>query len=233
MKIIELYGVYKRYDKKDSPLGKHDFFWALSDVSFSINRGEAVGVIGPNGAGKSTLMKLISGISFPTKGRLSVIGKVVPLISIGGALHHVLTARENVILLSAAFGVRRNERRKIIDEIVKFSGISDYMDMQITKLSYGMHSRLSFSIAAHVPSDILLIDEVLAVGDQEFQQQCFRKIEQFKKDGKTIIFISHDLESVKKVCNKVIWLEKGSVIKYGNPEDVIAGYCNSVTFKKS
>jgi ABC-type polysaccharide/polyol phosphate transport system ATPase subunit len=158
MKIIELCEVHKRYNKNDSCLGKQDFFWALSGVSFSVDKGETVGVIGPNGAGKSTLMRLISGISSPTNGSVNVTGKVVPLISIEGALQYILTGRENVFLLLSAFGVKREARKKLFREIAEFSGISDSLDMQITKLSSGMCSRLSFSIAAHVPGEILLID---------------------------------------------------------------------------
>ncbi len=224
MKSIDLKSVYKKYNKRDSCLGKEDPLWALSDVSFSVEKGEIVGIIGPNGAGKSTLMRLISGISFPTKGTIDVDGKVVPLISIEGALQYILTGRENIFLLLAAFGVKNAARKDLSVKIAEFSGISDSLDMQITKLSFGMLSRLSFSIAAHVPSEILLIDEVLSVGDQDFQQKCFSKISQFKNEGKSMLFISHDLKSIGDICSRVIWLDKGRIVDDGPPNSVIGGY---------
>lgn len=224
MKSIDLNGVYKKYNKRATCLGKEDPLWALSDVSFSVEKGEILGIVGPNGAGKSTLMRLISGISFPTKGTIGVTGKVVPLISIEGALQYVLTGKENIFLLLAAFGVRRESRNKLSAEIAEFSGISDHLDMQITKLSSGMLSRLSFSIAAHVPSEILLIDEVLSVGDQDFQQKCFAKISQFKNEGKSMIFVSHDLKSIGDICGRVLWLDKGRIVMDGPPDEVFRGY---------
>ncbi|MFA5148956.1 MAG: ABC transporter ATP-binding protein [Candidatus Omnitrophota bacterium] len=224
MKSIDLNGVYKKYNKRDACLGKEDPLWALSDVSFSVEKGEVLGIIGPNGAGKSTLMRLISGISFPTRGTIGVTGKVVPLISIEGALQYVLTGNENIFLLLAAFGVKRRDKNKLSAEIAEFSGISDYLDMQITKLSSGMLSRLSFSIAAHVPSEILLIDEVLSVGDQDFQQKCFAKISQFKNEGKSMIFVSHDLNSIGDICGRVVWLDKGRIVMDGPPDGVFRGY---------
>ncbi len=224
MKAIELKNISKRYHKREYYFSKSDFFWALKDVSFSVEKGETLGIIGPNGAGKTTLMRIISEITVPTEGELVVSGKVVPLITMEGALNLVLSARENMLLLTSALGIKRGMRKKIFQDILDFSGIADYVDMQVVKLSNGMVSRFAFSIATHVPSDILLIDEVLAVGDQEFQEKCFEKIRQFKKEGKTIIFISHDLESVKSICDRVIWLDKGKIAKEGFPEEVISEY---------
>ncbi len=224
MNAIELKSVSKLYNKVDAGLLNRDLFWALSDVTFSVNKAETLGVIGPNGAGKSTLMRLISGVSSPTSGTINVSGRVVPLISIEGALQHILTGRENIFLLLAAFGIKRNSRKKLFDEIVEFAGISDHLDMQITKLSSGMCSRLSFSVAAHVPSEILLIDEILAVGDRDFQQKCLDKIREFKNEGKSMIFVSHDLDSIKTICDSAIWIDKGRILKNGAPEDIIGAY---------
>jgi lipopolysaccharide transport system ATP-binding protein len=210
-------------------LGKKDLFWALKEIDFSIEKGEAVGIIGSNGAGKTTLMRLISGITFPTEGRIDIAGKVVPLITVEGALNFILSARENMFLLTTALGVTNRKRRKeIFKQIIEFSGIDEYLDMQITKLSQGMISRLAFSIAAHVPCDILLIDEVLAVGDQNFQNKCFNKIKQFKERGKTIIFISHNMDDIRNICERVIWLDKGRLIKDGKSRDITGLYLKSL-----
>jgi lipopolysaccharide transport system ATP-binding protein len=229
MKTINLNKVSKQYRKREFFFGKKDLFWVLKEVDFSIEKGEAVGIIGSNGAGKTTLMRLISGITYPTEGKINITGKVVPLITVEGALNFILSARENMFLLTTALGVTNRKRRKeIFKQIIEFSGIGEYLDMQITKLSQGMISRLAFSIAAHVPCDVLLIDEVLAVGDQNFQNKCFKKIRQFKEKGKTIIFISHNMDDIKGICERVIWLDKGRLVKDGKPEDVISLYLKSL-----
>lgn len=233
MRIIELNRIFKRYHKREYYFSKKDFFWAIKDITFSVNKGEILGMIGPNGAGKTTLMRLISGITSPTRGNIRVEGKVVPLIRMEGALNSQLSARENMLLLTAALGVKRARRKKIFQDIVEFSGISEYMDMQVAKLSSGMISRFSFSIAVSAPSDILLIDEVLTVGDQSFQRQCFAKMDEFKKEGKTIIFVSHNMEGVKNICDRVIWLDRGRIVKEGLPQEVIYEYSHSTSSNNS
>ncbi len=224
MKSIELKNVAKQYHKREYYFSKKDIFWSLKDITFSVSKGEALGIIGANGAGKTTLMRIISGITVPTKGELNVRGRVVPLISVEGAFNFILTARENMLLLTIALGIDNRKRENVFQNIIEFSGIVDYLDMQVFKLSSGMISRFAFSIAAHVPSDILLIDEILAVGDEEFQNKCFKKIEQFKSENKTIIFVSHDLESVKNICQRVLWIDKGKIASEGSPDNVISQY---------
>jgi ABC-type polysaccharide/polyol phosphate transport system ATPase subunit len=224
MKNIELKKVYKKYHKKEYFFSKKDTFWAIKDVSFAVEDGQSLGLIGPNGAGKTTITRLISGITYPTKGSIEVKGRVVPLIRMEGAMNYLLTARENIDLVSAAYGAQGKLRKSIFDKIISFSGIEDSLDMLVCKLSHGMVSRLSFSIAINVPSDIVLIDEVLAVGDQAFQSKCYKEIAKIKSQNKTLLFISHNLKRVEEMCDKVIWLDKGQVVKEGNPKEVIAEY---------
>ena len=190
MNAIELKRVCKQYHKGEFFFAKSDLFWAVTNISFSIKQGETVSLIGPNGAGKTTIVKLISEITYPTEGSILIKGKVVPLISMRACLNPLLSVQENISLLTSVFELKKLERKKIFNAIVDFSGLEDFLSTPIKKLSAGMWARLSFSIAAHVPSDILLIDEVLARGDHEFQEKCFQKIIQFKREGKTIIFIS-------------------------------------------
>jgi ABC-type polysaccharide/polyol phosphate transport system ATPase subunit len=224
MKSIELKSVYKKYHKREYFFSAKDFFWALENISFSVKKGESLGIIGPNGAGKTTIGRLISGITYATQGSVCTKGKVVPLIRMEGAMNYLLTARENIELISAAYGARGKLRKQIFDKIVEFSQIESYLDMLSCKLSHGMVSRISFSIAINVPSDIILIDEVLAVGDQNFQMKCYRKIQEMKESNKTIIFISHNLEKVKEVCDKIIWIDKGQLVEEGTPKEVISKY---------
>lgn len=215
MKAVVFEKTCKRFHKSEYYFSRSDYLWALNDVSFSVDRGEAVGITGPNGSGKTTLMRLIAGITRPTSGSVAVNGRVVPLIRVEGALNFNLSARENISLLAAVFGIKKKAVRKIFGDIVDFAGIRDMLDMQILKLSHGMISRLSFSIAVHIDSDILLIDEVLAVGDSSFQEQCFKKLSELKKQGKTIFFVSNDIESIKKACGRVIVMESGRIVSDG------------------
>lgn len=227
MNVIEFDKVSKQYHKKEYFFGTADLFWALRDVSFSVNAGETLGIIGSNGAGKTTMMKLMAEIAYPTGGRVQVNGRVIPLISMEGCLDPLLNGHENVSLFLSFFRTPQKERRLIKDQIVEFSGLAGFMEMPLKNYSSGMWSRLSFSIAAHVPCDILLIDEVLAVGDQEFQQKCFGKIKQFQQEGKTIVFVSHDLEDVERISNRVIWLEEGRIRKEGPPHDIKRAYLDT------
>jgi ABC-type polysaccharide/polyol phosphate transport system ATPase subunit len=225
MKAINLENVSKQYHKKELFLGRKDLFWALKNINFTLEKGETVGVVGQNGAGKTTLMRLISGITIPTKGKVEINGRVVPLITVEGALNFILSAKENMFLLATALGVTdARERKRLFEEVIEFSGLGDYLDMQIVKYSQGMKSRLAFSIAAHVPSDILLIDEVLAVGDEEFQKKCLNKIMQFKNNKKTIIFISHNMNDIKNICDRTIWINKGEIIKDASADNTIKTY---------
>jgi ABC-type polysaccharide/polyol phosphate transport system ATPase subunit len=222
--MIELCSVSKRYHAKERLFSKADYFWALRDVSFKVNRGEALGLIGANGAGKTTIMRLISGITIPTRGEVSVNGRVVPLISMEGAVNSALTCRENIYLLCGLFGLSISQIKAEFKHIYEFAGLEKFLDMPLKHFSSGMISRLSFSIAAHIPAEIILIDEVLATGDKDFQEKCFAKMDEYKKQNKTIIFCSHHMEEVKKISVEVIWLDKGVIVKKGLADTVINEY---------
>lgn len=196
---------------------------ALRNVSFSIKCGETVGIIGRNGAGKSTILKLISKISYPNYGNVLVRGRIGAFIELGAGLHPELSGRENIFLYGAILGMRKKEIEKKFDEIVDFSEIRKFLDITIKKYSSGMYSRLGFSVCAFCDPDILLVDEVLAVGDVNFQKKCLDKMRSFAKK-KTIIFVSHDLKAIKSICRTVIYLEGGKIKKIGNPHEVIKTY---------
>ncbi len=202
-------------------------FWALKDVSFQIKKGEAWGIIGPNGAGKSTILKLLSGILKPTKGKITTNGKISALIEVSAGFHPDLTGLENIYLNGSILGMTKKEIDKKLEEIVEFSGLKEFLNTPVKRYSSGMYARLGFSVAAHVDPDILLIDEVLSVGDMKFQQKCLEKMISIKKNGTTIIFISHNLESVNTLCPKAIFLENGTIKKIGNTVDVIKEYVTS------
>jgi ABC-type polysaccharide/polyol phosphate transport system ATPase subunit len=183
--------------------------WALKDVSFSIERGETFGVIGDNGSGKSTLLKLITGIAKPTRGRVGVAGRVSPLIELGAGFHPDFSGRENIFLNGAILGLKRREMERLFERIVAFSELERFIDSPVKTYSSGMYMRLAFSIAIHVDPDILVIDEVLAVGDAAFQQKCLDQIQRFKHAGKTIVLVSHSLPTVREICQRAAWLDKG------------------------
>jgi len=199
-------------------------FWAVKDVSFQVRRGEAIGVIGPNGAGKSTILKLLSGILRPNKGDIKVNGRLSALIEVGAGFHPDLTGRENIYLNGTILGMTRREIDSKFDEIVEFSGISDFIDTPVKRFSSGMHARLGFSVAAHINPDILLVDEVLSVGDMQFQQRCVNKMLSLKDQDTTIIFVSHNLESVQILCPQTILLQNGQIIRMGDTAEVIKDY---------
>ena len=201
-------------------------FTALSNISFTINRGETVGIIGPNGSGKSTILKLIAGVMSPTSGSITVNGKVSPLIELGAGFHPELTGRENIRLNAAILGLGQKAIDQKMQQIIDFSGLSKFIDQPIKHYSSGMYARLGFSIAINVDPEILLVDEILAVGDQDFQQKCFTKMEEFKKQGITIIFVSHAMSSIQSFCQKAIYINNSKLIHQGNAKDTINCYIN-------
>jgi len=206
-------------------LEKKEEFWALKDINFSVNKAEIVGVIGANGAGKSTLLKILSQITPPTEGEIILRGKVGSLLEVGTGFHPELTGRENIFLNGAILGMGRQEIAKKFDDIVEFSGIGKFLDTPVKYYSSGMYVRLAFSIAAHMESDILLVDEVLAVGDAEFQKKCLGKMEEVtKKEGRTIVFVSHNMAAIQNLCSRSILIEKGQVALMGETSEVVDKY---------
>jgi lipopolysaccharide transport system ATP-binding protein len=205
--------------------GEDDAFWALSDVSFEVHAGEALGIIGRNGAGKSTVLKLLTRILKPSRGACAVIGRSGALIEIAAGFHPDLTGRENTFLQGAIMGMRRAEISARFDEIVSFAGVESFIDTPVKRYSSGMNARLGFSIAAHLSPDVLLIDEILAVGDMAFQEKCQARMRHFLSQGIAIVFVSHHLPAVAQLCNQVLLLEQGRVGKTGTPAEVIAAYC--------
>jgi ABC-2 type transport system ATP-binding protein len=198
--------------------------WALRDVDVDVRRGEALGIVGPNGSGKSTLLKLIAGIFAPSAGTLDVGGRVGSLIEIGAGFHPDFTGIENVYLNAAIYGLRRSYVDKHLDEIIDFAELEAFKDVPVRTYSSGMYMRLGFSVAMHVKPDVLLLDEVLAVGDEAFQQKCFGRIWDFKRGGGTIVFVSHDAGSVEAICDRAIMLEHGRVVEEGAAADVVRAY---------
>ncbi len=201
-----------------------DTIWALKDVSFEVKRGEVVGIIGRNGAGKSTLLKILSRITHPTSGRVELNGRVSSLLEVGTGFHPELSGRENIYLNGTILGMRKAEIDRKFDEIVDFSGIEKFIDTPVKRYSSGMGVRLAFSVAAHLEPEILLIDEVLAVGDAEFQQKCLGKMGDVAKEGKTALFVSHNIQAVKSLCESAVLLDQGRVVFNGNTHDTIDRY---------
>ena len=206
-----------------------DVFDALKDVSFEVEKGDFLGIIGRNGSGKSTLLKVMAGIYEPDKGKVIVKEKISPFLELGVGFNPELTARENVFLNGIVLGLSHKQVEAKYDEIVAFSGLEKFMDSKLKNFSSGMQVRLAFSVAIQSPAPILLIDEVLAVGDADFQAKCFNVFRRLKKEGRTIIFVSHDLSSIQQFCDKVIWMEKGKINKIGYAQDVISTYLNDET----
>ena len=202
--------------------------WALRNVSLELARGRMVGIVGSNGSGKSTLLKLIGGILKPTSGTVSVTGRLSALIELGAGFHPEFTGRENVFINGVLLGLSRAEIRERFDEIVAFAGLAPYIDNPVKTYSSGMYMRLGFAIAVTVDPDILLIDEVLAVGDESFQHKCVSKIQEFKGQGKTIVLVTHDLGSVERLCDEAVWLEGGRLMARGGPREIIDRYLGQV-----
>jgi len=211
-------GIFRR--KK----GSKEAFWALKEISFDVDEGEAIGIIGRNGAGKSTLLKILSRITLPTKGRFEICGRVASLLEVGTGFHPELTGRENIFLNGVLLGMSRKEVRKRFDEIVDFSGVEQFLDTPVKRYSSGMYVRLAFSVAAHLEPEVLIIDEVLAVGDTEFQKRCLGKMGQIAGSGKTVLFVSHNMSAIEQICNRTVLLEKGRMIALGPSSEVIQKY---------
>jgi lipopolysaccharide transport system ATP-binding protein len=203
-------------------------FWAVRDVSFELQRGEAFGIMGPNGAGKSTTLKLLTKILKPTRGRCEVRGRVGALIEVAAGFHPDLTGRENVFLQGAIMGMKRSEISRKFDEIVEFAGVREFVDTPVKRYSSGMNARLGFSIAAHLDPDVLLIDEVLSVGDMAFQQRCVKRMAEFKRQGVTIVFVSHNLQAIADLCERALYLH-GNVRSLGSTAKVIETYMDAVS----
>ncbi len=208
-------------------------FWALKDVSFEIKKGNSVGIIGRNGAGKSTLLKILSRITEPSTGRIEIEGRIASLLEVGTGFHPELTGRENIFLNGAILGMSRVEIRKKFDEIVDFSGVEKFMDTPVKRYSSGMYVRLAFAVAAHLEPEILVIDEVLAVGDAEFQKKCLGKMDDVSKSGRTILFVSHDMNAIQKLCKTSILIDKGQVQAYDESSKVILSYLKTNTATSS
>ncbi|MFZ5940802.1 MAG: ABC transporter ATP-binding protein [Bacteroidota bacterium] len=205
--------------------GSSEYVWALKDVSFSVNQGEVLGIIGRNGAGKSTLLKLLSRITSPTSGSVHLKGRVASLLEVGTGFHPELTGRENVYMNGTIMGMKRWEIDGKFDEIVEFSGVERYIDTPVKRYSSGMMVRLGFAVAAFLEPEILIVDEVLAVGDAEFQKKCLGKMEQVSKgDGRTVLFVSHNMTAVRNLCNESILLKNGSIEAYGSTEEIVEDY---------
>jgi homopolymeric O-antigen transport system ATP-binding protein len=208
-------------------------FWALKDLSFQIQQGEVVGIIGRNGAGKSTLLKLLSRITIPTEGRIRITGRIASLLEVGTGFHQELTGRENIYLNGAILGMTRAEIRRKFDEIVDFSEIEEFLDTPVKRYSSGMYVRLAFAVAAHLEPDILIVDEVLAVGDALFQAKCLGKMGNFAQSGRTVLFVSHNMDAVRNLCQRAVWLKDGRLHKDGRADDVIGAYFDNVSDEPS
>ncbi len=212
---------------------KSGWFWALHDVSFEVNHGEVFGIIGRNGAGKSTLLKVLTGITEPTKGYADIYGRVGSLLEVGTGFHMELTGRENVFMNGMFLGMSRTEIKRKFDEIVAFSGIEEFIDTPVKRYSSGMYMRLAFSVAAHLDPEILLVDEVLAVGDAAFQKKCLGKMDDVARKGRTVLFVSHNMSAIQTLCRKTIWLDAGRVMRIGPTPEVVHEYLESALSQTS
>ena len=217
--------IFARLMRKDRAVEEAErYFWALRNVSLEIKQGEVLGVIGRNGAGKSTLLKILSRITWPTEGRVELNGRVGTLLEVGTGFHPELTGRENVFLNGAILGMTKAEIRRKFDEIVDFAEVEKFLDTPVKKYSSGMRVRLGFAVAAHLNPEILLVDEVLAVGDVAFQNKCLNKMDDVTKAGRTILFVSHNMGAVGRLCRRIIWLDQGNVVEDGPSESVLLNY---------
>lgn len=205
--------------------GGSDFVWALRDVSFDIKKGEVLGIIGKNGAGKSTLLKILAKVTTPTTGQIKINGRIASLLEVGTGFHPELTGRENIFLNGAVLGMRKHEIKRKFDEIVDFAGVERYIDTPVKRYSSGMYVRLAFAVAAHLEPDILIVDEVLAVGDAEFQRKCLGKLQNVSQsEGRTVLFVSHNMTSIADLCTKCAYMKRGELLAYDDTRKVIGDY---------
>ena len=244
MSVIEVDQLWKSYriyrqrthSVKETLLARraeYEEFWALKGVSFAVERGEMLGVIGPNGSGKSTLLKCLARILAPNAGTVSVEGKVSALLELGTGFHPELSGRENVFLAGSILGLSRREIEERFDEVVSFAGIDEFLDTPIKNYSSGMQARLAFAVAINVDPEVLLIDEVLAVGDQAFQMRCYERIHELRRSGKTIVFVSHSAPAVRELCSRALWLEHGEIRALGDAQEVVHDYLDFVRREES
>ena len=213
--------------------GDDDILWALKDVTFNVEQGEVLGVIGRNGAGKSTLLKVLSKVTYPTSGQISVHGQFASLLEVGTGFHDELTGRENIFLNGSIMGITRSEIQAKFDAIVAFAEVDKFLDTPIKRYSSGMRLRLGFSVAAHLDADVLLVDEVLAVGDMGFQKKCLNSMNDLRTRGRTVLFVSHNMAAVENLCSRVLWLDDGRLRQEGNPKEVITAYLATFAGKQT
>jgi ABC-2 type transport system ATP-binding protein len=220
--LRELFSTFFRHESH-----YHDFD-AVKNVSFEVPHGQMLGLIGRNGSGKSTLLKIVAGVYRPTAGRVEVRGSLAPLIELGAGFHHDLTGRENILLNGLLMGHSKRKMLEREERIIEFADIGDFIDAPVKQYSSGMYMRLAFSVATEMDPDILLMDEILAVGDAPFRQKCFERMQNFRQEGKTIMFVSHSMEQVAELCDRAILIEQGTIIADGQPDEVIAVYESSM-----
>lgn len=233
--VSHVYKTFNIYLDKANSLKEKMLFWnrnkrekreVLKDVSLTIKKGEAVALIGVNGSGKSTLLKLMTKIIYPNKGRITTNGKLTSLLELGAGFHPDFSGRENIYFNASIFGLTKKEIDERLDNIIEFSELEHFIDNPVRTYSSGMYMRLAFSVAINVDADILLIDEILSVGDEHFQNKCFNKMLELKNEGKTMVFVTHSMDSVKKLCDRTIWLKDGKIKMDGNTNDVVEKYIN-------
>ena len=232
MLTASLIGPFTRLRKLKGKVPKEERFWALKDISFEVQPGEVVGVIGRNGAGKTTLLKILSRITEPTRGKATIRGRVASLLEVGTGFHPELTGRENIYLNGVILGMSRREVQRKFDEIVEFAEVEKFLDTPVKRYSSGMYVRLAFAVAAHVDPDVLLVDEVLAVGDIGFQEKCIGKLESISSSGRTVLFVSHNMDNVRRLCTRGIWMDAGSVRWCGAINEPIDRYFGMIHRKE-
>ncbi len=223
-------GVKSIFNSKGKDQNAQEEFWALNDVSFEIKQGDRVGIIGRNGAGKSTLLKVLSRITEPTKGRIKIKGRVASLLEVGTGFHPELTGRENIFLNGVILGMSKVEIKRKFDEIVNFAEVEKFLDTPVKRYSSGMYVRLAFAVAAHLESEILIVDEVLAVGDSAFQKKCLGKMKDVGKEGRTVLFVSHNMTSIENLCSRAIYLKSGKINFSSSPEKIIEKYLSDTRY---
>lgn len=224
--VVDSFSPAKRRERRERK--KKNEFWALRDISFEVKRGEVIGFVGTNGAGKSTLLKIVAGVMKPTKGTVAVGGNICPMIELGAGFDSDLTARENIYLNGSVMGYNKKFLDSKYDEIVDFAELHDFMEVPVKNFSSGMVARLAFSIATIVDPEILIVDEILSVGDAAFRQKSERKMKSMITGGTTVLYVSHSTESIKALCNRVVWINRGEMVKIGEPKEVCNEYLASL-----